>query len=263
MKLIITFWILIHCIVFPQPDCQNFETLIKKVDKNYAELSQSPLQNYIKYNLSQNDTFKTGLYNVKGELVFQKNFGLLDVSTYVVKFFNPKCPGVYFVSIEIGNQPVFKKAIQITSEEFPSKEIEINAYNSASTIEGIWKRSYSEKFIPTIQFFSGLNKTEHHYKYDLRVHFSKDFYKIISERTAEEDSGKTWQTIEGKFIVKDDTLKLYEDSKLNNVFQYKIEKDTLSITHFVIKDEKTGTISIPIEKNINDTEIKLIGKYHK
>jgi len=54
-----------------------------------------------------------------------------------------------------------------------------------------------------------------------------------------------------------------EDSKLNKVFQYKIEKDTLSISHFTSIDKKTGAISVPIERNIYNTEIKLIGKYHQ
>lgn len=263
MKVLILTWILLSLTVLAQGKCDKYEAFLKQVDKNYAELSRPSLLNYGKYTLSQRDTLKVSLYNVNGELVYQKYLGLLEEGTYIIKFFNPNCLGVYFVSTEIGNQPAYKKAIQITSEELPLKEVEIFTYSSSSLIEGVWKRSYSEKVIPEIQLYSGLNKIEYHYKYDLQVHFSKDFYKIISEITDVDNGGKETKTFEGKFIVIDKILKLYEDSKLNKVFQYKIEKDTLSISHLEIIDRKTGMIAVPIERNIYNTEIKLIGKYHK
>lgn len=263
MKILTLTWILLGLTTFAQDKCNKYESFLKKVDKNYAELSQPPLLNYVKYTLSQKDALKVSLNNVKGELVYQKIFGLLEEGTYIIKFFNSKCLGVYFVSTEIGNQPAYKKAIQITSEEFPLKEVEINADNSSSLIEGIWKRSYSEKVIPQIQPWTDLNKIEYYYKYDLQIHFSKDFYKIISQITDEDNGGKETKTFEGKFIVIDNILKLYEDSKLKKVFQYKIEKDTLSISHPEIIDKNTGMIAVPIERNIYNTEIKLIGKYQK
>ena len=132
MKVLTLTWVLLSLTVFAQDKCNNFETFLKKVDKNYAELSQPSLLNYVKYTLFQKDTLKVSLNNVKGELVYKKIFGLLEEGTYIIKFFNSKCLGVYFVSTEIGNQPAYKKAIQITSEEFPLKEVEINADNSSS-----------------------------------------------------------------------------------------------------------------------------------
>jgi len=262
MKMLITIWILLRLSVFAQSDCNDFKILLKEVDKNYSELSQNPFPSYIKYTMTQNDTLKTSLYNVKGELVYQNNFGLLEEGIYIVKYFNPKCSGVYFVSVEIGNQPTFKKTIQITSESFPTKEIETDATNTI--IDGAWKRSYTEKFIPAIQPNSDLHKIEYHYKYDLQLQFSKSKYKIFSERTDLDNGGKELKTYEGNFTIKADTLKLYENSKLEKVYQYKIVEDTLTISYFSIKGKVTGTISVPMEINIPyKTEIKLIGKYHK
>jgi len=263
MKALITFWILLNLSVFAQSDCNVFIILLKEVDKNYSELSQNPFPSYIKFTLTKNDTLKTSLYNVKGELVYQNNFGFLKDGTYSVKYFNPKCAGVYFVSVEIGNQTAFKKAIQITSEAFPTKEVEINTDTSPTIIDGVWKRSYSEKFIPALQPDSEFHKIEYHYRYDLQVHFSKNSYKIISEKTDEDNGGKEIKTFGGKFALKSDTLKLYEDSKLKKMFQYKIIEDTLTITYHSTKDEKSGAIVIPMERNYFNTEIKLIGKYHK
>jgi hypothetical protein len=261
MKALITFWILLKLSVFAQSDCNVFKILLKEVDKNYSELSQNPFPSYIKFTLAKNDTLKTSLYNVNGELVYQNNLGLLEEGIYIVKYFNPKCSGIYFVSIEIGNQPAFKKAIQITSESFPIKEIETDA--TATIIDGNWKRSYSEKFIPAIQYNSDLHNIAYHYKYDLQLQLSKGIYKIISEKTDENNNGKDIKTFEGRFIVKGDTLKLYEDSKLKKLFQYKIVEDTLSVSYHLTKDEKSGAIVIPMERNYFNTEIKLIGKYHK
>ncbi|MCJ7508563.1 MAG: hypothetical protein MUO85_07530 [candidate division Zixibacteria bacterium] len=233
------------------------------MDENYAELSQQQFLNYIKYSLPQKDTLRVSLYNVKGELLYQKNFGLLDLGTYIVKFYNPECPGVYFVSTQIENQPAYKKAIQITSEAFPPKEVKINPDTATSIIDGLWKRSYSEKFIPAVQPAAKFPKIEYHYKYDLQVQFINGQYKIVAEVINEDNGGKEIKIFEGRFITKGDTLKLYEDSKLNKVFQYKIEEDTLSISCFVSKDEKTGAIVLPMEKIIYNTEIELLGEYHK
>lgn len=262
MKVLITIWIFLNLSVFTQSDCNDFKILLRKVDKDYTELSQNPFPSYLKYMLTKNDTLKTSLYNVKGELVYQTNFGFLEEGTYIVKIFNPKCSGVYFVSTEIGNQPAFKKAIQITSEAFPTKETETDA--TATIIDGTWKRSYSEKFIPEIQPDSDFHKIEYHYKYDLQLHFSKGIYKIILERTNEDNKGKETKKFKGQFIVKGDSLKLYENFKLKKLFQYKIVEDTLAISYFVSKDKVTGTLSVPMESiNPYNTEIKFIGKYHK
>ena len=263
MKVLITIWILLSVSVFAQTNCDDFKILFKEVDKNYSELSQSAFPSFIKFTLIKNDTLKTMLYNVKGELKYQKDFGFIEKGTYLVKFFNPECSGVYFISTEIGNQSAFKKAIQINSEEFPTKEVEINTDKSPTIIEGVWKRSYSEKFIPALQPNSDFHKIEYHYKYDLQVQFSKDIYEIISERTDEDNGGKEIKAFGGKFALKSDTLKLYEDSKLKKTFQYKIIEDTLTITYHSTKDEKSGAIVIPMERNYFNTEIKLIGKYHK
>ena len=263
MKVLITIWILLSVSVFAQTNCDDFKILFKEVDKNYSELSQSAFPSFIKFTLIKNDTLKTRLYNVKGELKYQKDFGFIEKGTYLVKIFNPECPGVYFISTEIGNQSAFKKAIQINSEEFPTKEVEINTDKSPTIIEGVWKRSYSEKFIPALQPNSDFHKIEYHYKYDLQVQFSKDIYEIISERTDEDNGGKEIKAFGGKFALKSDTLKLYEDSKLKKTFQYKIIEDTLTITYHSTKDEKSGAIVIPMERNYFNTEIKLIGKYHK
>jgi len=263
MKVLITIWILYSVLVLPQTNCQNYETLLKKVDKNYAELSQRPFLNYTKYTFSQKDTLKVNLFNVKGEVVYQKNFGLLNEGRYIVKFSNPKCSGVYFVSLEIGNQPSYKKLIQITSEAFPLNEIETNSIISTSIIDGVWQRSYRGNFIPALQPSSNLYKIEYHFNYDLQVQFADDSYKIISKKTDEENGAKEIKTFEGRFTVNSDTLNLYEESKLNKVFQYKIEEDTLSISYFVSNDEKTDKIEISIERNIFNTEIQLVGKYHK
>ena len=65
MKLLITIWILLSLSVFAQSDCGNYETFLKKVEENYSELSQRPFPNYIKYSLSQKDTFKINFFNVK------------------------------------------------------------------------------------------------------------------------------------------------------------------------------------------------------
>jgi len=262
MKVLFAIWILLNLSVFAQSDCNDFKILLKEVDKNYSELSHNPFPSYVKYSLTQKDTIKVFLYNVNGELVYQNDFGFLEESTYIVKFFNPECSGVYFISTEIGNQSPFKKAIQITSEAFPSKETVINADSSNIIIEGIWKRSYSEKFIPALQPDSDFHTIEYHYRYNLQVQFAKGIYKIISERIDEDNSGKKINTFEGKFEVEGDTLKLFEDFKLKKVFQYKIEEDTLSISYFTSKDKKTGAMVIPLERNIYNTEIKLIGKYH-
>lgn len=262
MKALITIWILFSLTVFAQSDCNDFKILLKEVDKNYSELSQNPFPSYIKFTLTQKDNLKTSLYNIKGELVYQNNFDLLGEGIFIVKYFNPKCPGVYFVSTEIGNQPAFKKAIQITSESFPTKEIETEANNTI--IDGVWERSYSEKFIPAIQIDSDLNKIEYRYKYDLKLQFSKGVYKIISVRTDEDNSGREITTFNGRFIVKGDSLKLYEDSKLKKILHYEIIEDTLSISYFPTKDKVTGTVSIPTEMNVPyNKEIKLIGNYHK
>lgn len=263
MKILITIWILYCVLVLPQTNCQDYETLLIKVDKNYAELSQHQFPNYIKFSLSQKDTFKINMSNVKGELVYQENFGLIDVGTYIVKFFNPKCPGIYFVSLEIGNQPSYKKSIQIASDAFPLNKIENNSIISTSIIGGVWKRNYYRNFIPVIQPSSNLYKIEYHYKYDLQVQFADDSYKIISEKTDEGNGTKEIKTFEGRFTVNGDTLNLYEESKFNKVFQYKIEEDTLSISYFVSNDEKTDKIEILMERNIFNTEIQLVGKYHK
>jgi hypothetical protein len=263
MKVLITIWILLNLSVFAQSDCYDFKILLKEVDKNYSELPQNPFPSYIKFSLTKNDTLKTSLYNVKGELKYQKNFGLIEEGTYIVKFFNPECSGVYFVSTIIGNQSAFKKAIQITSEKFPSKEIEIDTDASTLMIDGVWNRSYFEKYIPALQPDSDFYKVEYHYKYELQFQFSKGLYKIISKRTDKANGGKDTKTFEGKFIVKGDTLKLYENSKLNKVFQFKIETDTLLISLFAIKNEKTSVIALPLEKDIYNTKIKLIGKYYK
>jgi hypothetical protein len=263
MKVLFTIWILFSLSVFSQSDCDNYEAIINKVDENYAEHSQRPFLNYIKHTLSKKDTFKISLYNVNGELVYKKNLGLLEVGTYIVKFFNPKCSGVYFVSSEIGNQPAYKKAIQITSEAFPSKEAEINTDSSNIIIDGIWKRSYSEKFIPALQPDSDFHKIEYHYRYNLQVQFAKGTYKIISERIDEINSGKKINAFEGRFEVKGDTLKLFEDFKLKKVYQYKIKEDTLSISYFTSKDKKTGAMVIPMERKIYSKELNLIGMYHK
>lgn len=263
MKLLITIWILLSLSIFAQSDCGNYETFLKKVEENYSELSPRPFPDYIKYTLSQKDTVNIKLFNVNGEIVYGENFGLLDGGKYIVKIFNPKCPGVYFVSSEIGNQPAYKKVILITSEASPLKGTEINTDTSASIIEGVWKRSYSEDFVPAIQPEPDLNKIEYHYKYDLQLQFSKGTYKIISERTDEDNEGKETKVFEGRFVVKGDTLKLYENSKLNKIFQYKIEEDTLSISFFVSKDEKLGRIVITMERNIYNSKLKIVGQYHK
>lgn len=210
MKALITIWILVSLSVFAQSDCDKYETFFKKVDANYSELSQRPFINYIKYTLSQKDTFKINLFNVKGELVYQENFGMLDVGTYIIKFYNPKCPGVYFVSSEIGNQPAYKKSLLITSEVPPLKETEINTDTSTSTsiIEGVWKRNYSEKFIPAIEPDAEFRKIEYHYKYNLQVQFINGDYKIVAEIINEDNGGKEIKTFLGGFHIKNDTLKV-------------------------------------------------------
>ena len=248
MKVLFTFWILLNLSALAQSDCNDFKILLKSVDKNYAELSQQSFPNFVKYTFKQKDTIKVFLYNVNGELVYQNDFGFLKEGTYIIKFFNPKCSGVYIVSTKVGNQSSFKKAIQITSEALPSKEVEINADSSNIIIDGIWKRSYSEKYIPALQPDSDFHKIEYHYKYDLQIQFSKDSYKIISERTDEDNGGKDIKAFEGKFVLKGDTLKLYEDSKLKKILQYKIYDYTLSISFPITKDEKTGAILLPMEK---------------
>lgn len=263
MKILITIWIIFSLSVHAQFDCGNYKTFTQKVDETYSELSQRPFPNHIKFTLSQKDIVKLKLFNVNGELVYQENFGLIDVGTYIIKFFNSKCSGVYFVSSEIGNKPAFMKGIQITSEELPLKVNEIIDVTSASNIEGVWKRSYSENFIPAIQLESDFHKIEYHYKYVIQLKFAIDEYKILSERTDEDNDSKKVETFEGKFFVKDDTLKLYEDSKLKKIFQYEIKEDTLSISYLAYKDNKTGAMVIPMERFIYNTEIRLIGKYHK
>ena len=263
MKILFTILILFSLSVLSQSNCDNFEAIIKEVDENYSELSQHQSINYIKHTLSKKDTFKISLFNINGELVYKINLGLLEVGTYIVKIYNPKCPGIYFVSTEIGNQSAYKKAIQITSEAFPLKEAEINTDISATINDEIWERSYSEKFIPALQPDSNFHNIEYHYKYDLQLQFSKGNYIIISQRTDENNNGKEIKTYKGKFIANGDTLKLYEDSKLKKVFQYKIDEDTLSISDHSMKDENTGAIILPTLNNIYETGIKLIGKYHK
>jgi len=263
MKTIITIWLLFCLSVFAQSDCDKYETFLKKVDENYSELSNRPFQNYLKYTLSQKDTLKTSLFNVKGELVYKENFGLLDVGTYIIKFYNPKCQGIYFVSSEIGNQPAYKKSILITSEISSLNGTEINADTSTSIIDGIWKRSYSEKFIPALQFEPEFHKSEYLYKYNLQVNFSKGDYKILTEIINDDNSVKEIKTFWGRFITEVDTLKLYENSKLKKVFQYKIEKDTLSLSFFVSQDKNSGAILIPMDINIFNRGIKLVGMYHK
>lgn len=262
MKVLITIWIFISSSVFAQSDCNDFNILLKKVDKNYTELSQNPFQNYVKYTLTLKDTVKVMLYNVNGELVYQKDLGYLNEDTFIIKFFNHNCSGIYFVSTKIGNQSPFKKIIQITSETYSTKEAEIDS--TATIIDGVWKRSYSEKFIPAIQFDSDSHKIEYHFRYNLQIQLSKGIYKITSEKIDEDNGGKKIDTFEGIFTINADTLKLYEDSKLKKVFQYKIVEDTLAISYFVTRDKVTGAMIVPIEgiKPYN-AEIKLIGKYNR
>ena len=263
MKNIFTIWIIINSFIFAQADCKDFKTLFKTVDKNYAELSQQPFPNYVKYTLSQKDSIKVSLYNVKGEIVYQENYGLLDANTYVIKFFNPECAGIYIASTEIGKQQAYKKSILITSEEYIPNGIEMKLANSSSIVNGVWKRSYSERFIPPIQPQTEGYKIEYHYKYDLTVSLSKNDYKIISERTDENNGGKETKVYEGKYAVYGDTLKLFKDSKLNKIFHYKVESDTLTLTYFTHIDKRNGIGVVSMERNFSNQDIKLNGKYYK
>ena len=263
MKTLFIILIFFNSFIFAQSDCKDFKSLLKIVNKDYAELSQLAFPNYVKYTLSQKDSIKISLYNVKGEMVYKEKFGLLEANTYIIKFFNPKCTGVYFTSIEIGNQPSYKKSIQITSEECTPNEHEIDSNNSTTILEGAWKRSYSDKLIPPIQPQVEDYKLEYHYKYDLTVTFSNNDYKILSIRTDKDNGGKETKIYEGKYIATDDTLKLYEESKVEKVFQYKVVNDTLSLTHFITIDKKTGITSIPMQRSDYTLELNLIGKYHK
>jgi hypothetical protein len=263
MKLLISFWISCSILLHPQSDCKNFNTIFYKVDDNYSELSQNHFANFIKISAFDLDSIKIDLYNVDGQQVYQNYYVLNSSGKYIFKFFNPDCPGIYFCTIKVGNQPSYKKSVQITSEAFPSNEIETNFDTSTFIIDGIWKRKYYENSTPQIQPNSDLNKIEYHYEYDLQVQFYKGSYKISSERIDEDNGGKITKTYEGRFTLSADTLKLYEGSKLSRVFQYKIEEDTLSIFLFSNLNEKTGALEIQLEKNIYDTEIKLVGKYLK
>ncbi len=240
MKILFTILILLSSFIYPQSSDKEFKTYIKKVDKYYAEFSDHPFNNYVKYTLSKIDGVKIILFNTKGEIVYRENYGVLEPNTYIIKFFNPECPGVYFVSTKIGKQQAFKKSIQITSEVFPIKGIEKLSKNPTSNIEGEWKRSYAEKFIPAIQPQLNGHKIEYHYKYDMTVKFLNDSYKIISEKTDLSNGGKDTTTFDGKFVIKADTLKLYENKKLEKAYHYKIDKDTLSISYF-LSDNK-GTV---------------------
>lgn len=263
MKLLISFWISCSILLQAQSDCKNYNTILDKVDNHYSELSQNYFPDFIKFSAFDLDSIKIDLFNVDGQQVYQKYYVLNSSGEYILKFFNPDCPGIYFCTIKVGNQPSYTKSIQITSEEFPLNEIKTNLGTSTSIIDGVWKRSYYENITPTIQPGSDLNIMEYHYKYDLQMQFFKESYKILSERTDEDNGGKITKTYEGRFTISSDTLKLYEESKLSRVFQYKINKDTLSIFLMSNINEKTGAVEIQIEKNIYDTEIKLAGKYFK
>ncbi|MGD8778568.1 MAG: hypothetical protein PVH88_06350 [Ignavibacteria bacterium] len=194
--------------------------------------------------------------------MYEENFGILEDGTHLIKIFNPRCPGAYFASIENGNSKAVK-AIIITTEEFPSDEVGIYVGRSSPIIEGIWMRNYSEKIIAENLIESKPDKTAYLYNFDMQIHFLKDTYKIVVEKSGEGNLEKETKTFEGKFIVNGDTLKMYENSKLAKVFQYKIEKDSLVISHFLVKDMRSGAIAIPMEMNFYNNGIKFVGKYHK
>ena len=255
-------WLFFSVSSFAQSNCDTYEMFLKRVHEDYSELSSRTFPNYIKYTISAKDSLKILLYNVEGELVCGESFGLLDIGTYIVKFYNPKQPGVYFVSSEIGKQGRYKKSILITSEEPPSDKREINPDTSTTIINGKWKRSYSEKFIPALQPEAEFQKVEYHFKYNLLLVFSKGDYKIVTEITRDDNINDT-KSSAGKFIIAGDSLKLYENSKLQKVFQYKIENDTLSLSYFESQDKKTGALVVPMNLNIYGPSIKLTGKYHK
>jgi|GEM_PF-5022552 len=263
MKIAIFISIILSFSAFAQPDCDNIETLLKNVDETYAELSQRPFPNYVKCTLPNDDTLKISLNNAKGERVYKENFGLLTEDTYIIKFFNPQCPGIYFVSIKIGNNQVFMKSIQINSEEFPSGNITTNIDSTYSILNGNWRRSYSEDFIPMIQPESNTEKIIYHYQHNVQLQFSGNNYKIFFERINIDNYQKTTKYFEGKFVVLNDTLKLCGDSGLTKVFHYKVETDSLLISYFTSTVDNNDRIAIPVEKNIDNSEIKLVGIYSR
>jgi hypothetical protein len=249
---------------FAQSNNEGYITILKEVDEYYSELSSQKFPNYIKFSLSVEESLKIFLYSVEGKLVYEANYSFVDIGTYIVKFYNPQYPGVYIVSLKIGKQMPAKKSILITSEKPPSTKIEINPDTSTTIIDGIWKRGYSENLIPSLQPDAEFHELEYHLKYDLQLIFSKGSYRIISEIT--KDDGKSGiKSYVGNFAISGDTLKLYENSNLQELFQFKIEKDSLSLSYFVYEkeDKEIQSFELPMNLNINKPRLKIAGRYYK
>jgi hypothetical protein len=118
MKVLIVFWIFYASLLFSQSDCKNFNTYFEQVDDKYSDLSQNYFPNFIKIIANSLDTIKVDLNDVNGDLVYQADYIVDSSGTYILRFYNPNCPGIYFSNISIGKQPNFKKAIQITDKPY-------------------------------------------------------------------------------------------------------------------------------------------------
>lgn len=121
MILLIVLCIIYNLSTFSQADCGNFKTLFYEIEKNQSEISQNYLPNFVIINISSTNSIEVELHDVDGKFVFHKGFLANSSGKYVIKFYNDECPGIYFCSIRIGDEPDFKKAIQITKEKAPIK----------------------------------------------------------------------------------------------------------------------------------------------
>ncbi len=237
---------------------KDFKTVFKKVNKYYTELSQNDIPGYIMVSMKKADTVNVKLLN-NGSEVFSQEFISSDSGTYLIRFFTKEYPEIYGVRINDD----FTQLVTLYPEEFiPSSEVKYESYTSS--LDTLWKRQYSETVSPVIHYDSN-NDDKLSYTYDVTIRFSKNKYTIISERSDQYSTGKRTRVYEGEFIVSGDTLRLLEYNKVKKIFQFKMDKESLELSDFVMIDKNTGyqTIKMDTHPMYGNSGINLRGKYQK
>ncbi len=247
---------------YAQDVSNEYKVVLTKINEKGSEYPRSGLRTQIIYNLVNIDSFKTKLYDIQGEVVLKKDFGLLESGIYELKFYSNNKPGIYFVTTKIGDNQSGMMLIQINAETSSSGEHNKQQDISVSIIDGKWNRSYTETFIPAIQPSSD-NQLKYNYRYDIQFIFLRGNYKINSKRTCAETGETKPNTYTGTFLIAQDSLMLFQNSQLYRVLQFKIIDAELYLSDFSQVIENNGEKILVVPTGFVQEEIKLSGKYSR
>lgn len=259
-----------HAILLSQDSIFNFtgeaillpDSLVQ-YDMTYSLTYEKSLWSTLDLPIQEQDTLKIELYDVKGNKVYDKNFGLTEIGDYRLKFTDVDTSGIFFVRIRMGQKTATRR-ILFKPERKPSSEIIECLPKGPTYIDGNWQRNYIQDYTPAIILHPESQQvrdtTEHNVVMQLRNGEFNISWHILQGNKADK------RIFKGCYEVVADTVKFYKliDNELWQEFMYSCSQDSLSFSYVPQTiDKGSGLKAAPLHQSPFGISLVLVGKYQR